>query len=212
VRTDKVRFIVDADKGIKADDDANPKWAAFREFKVATEDKTADPLNPSIIRTDDWSVYQGEENVENFTDNDLDTGVWYRTHEVDVSKEGDYFGLDLGEEIQLGKITIDLGAPGEEEDKFEVFDLQYSLDGENYETYKSYSDTDKIRENLADEEITARYVRVVNTKEINSWIGFRTFNVQRGDLTETPAYTNATDLNLEVSLDTDRFELLPAKD
>src|SRR5699024_3696774 len=126
--------------------------------------------------------------IENFTDNDLNTGVWYRTHTGDVSKEGDYFGLDLGEEIQLGKITIDLGAPGNAGDKFEAFDLQYSVDGENYTTYKSYSNTDKIREDLTAEEINARYVRVVNTKEITSWIGFRTFNVERGDVTGTPAY------------------------
>ncbi|CQR46315.1 Hyaluronoglucosaminidase precursor [Paraliobacillus sp. PM-2] len=213
ITTTKVRFIVDPSKPIKGEGENNPKWAAFREFSIETEEEIdTEPLEPSLIRTDDWIFHGGTNDVSALTDDNSSSYIYYdpRNNPNDVTLEGDYLGLDLGRKIKLGKVNIELGVPNNLNDKFEEFDLQYSTDGETYQTYKSYSNVTELEEDLTSEEITARYVRIKNTKEITRWLGFRTFKVEAAKY-NLDAYTNANTIDLKSRFDKDRFELQPAQ-
>ena len=120
-----------------------------------------DQFNPTVIKTNTYRVYQSY-NESNLTDGNDNTFVWYQTNSGDMSLAGDYVGLDLGKVVPIDNVRFIMGNG----DYWSNYDLEYSLDGNEYTKFKSYSqDTSK---KVVEEDfngIQARYVRVKNTKD-----------------------------------------------
>lgn len=173
------------------------KWVAIREFSFTSTEDTTTPLTPSIIKTTDWNYYQSNDKVASLLDDDSSTFVWCDPRNGDDNDSvfvGDYFGLDLGREVTLGNITIELGKNEGGDDRLKNFDLQYSSDGIKYTTYASYDEPITIKKDISQEGIQARYVRLVAKKKYTSWIAFRTFKVEQSKFLNE-AYTNVDALS-----------------
>lgn len=94
IQTTKVRFIVDEDEPIKHEDEPNPKWAAFREFKVITEDDA-----------DTTDAYTNAKNLS--LEAKLDTDRFELLPDEDVLlKDGEYVGLKLKRIHDLQNIAL----------------------------------------------------------------------------------------------------------
>lgn len=115
--------------------------------------------------TDTWEVYKGTES--NLTDGDNTTALDFNTKPGDTSRVGDFIGWDFGKTIQIGKVHAVIGGDRNAGDKWLKYSLQYSADGQDWTTYKSYEGVtngkDVIDENLRGVE--ARYVRLVNNEQ-----------------------------------------------
>jgi beta-N-acetylglucosaminidase./F5/8 type C domain. len=163
-------------------------WWQFNELSVQRYDSSADktPLTKTIIKTSTFGIYSGSE--ANLLDGSDSSGIWYSTS-GDITREGDYLGLDLGRIADLGKFHAAVGLDGG--DKWEKYDLQYSIDGENWTTFKSYtgvsSGQDIIDEDMSG--IQARYVRLVNKAQKGCWIKFGEIDVSENTLLPTQEYT-----------------------
>ena len=70
----------------------------------------------------------------------------------DTSRVGDFIGWDFGKTIQIGKVHAVIGGDRNAGDKWLKYSLQYSADGQDWTTYKSYEGVtngkDVIDENL----------------------------------------------------------------
>ncbi|MGL5379504.1 beta-N-acetylglucosaminidase domain-containing protein [Clostridium sp.] len=181
-------------KGIRmvATTTKNNTWLGVRDIivnKGATDDNS--PIEPTVVRTPGWAVYSGSES--NLLDDNDNSSVWYKTHTGDMTRVGDYIGLDLGKVINVGKVHFVVGS--DNADKWTEYKLEYSTDNVNWTTYKEYegkaSGKDIIDEDL--EGVEARYVRLVNLKELNKWVKFSELKVERCTTVPSTAnvYTNA---------------------
>ena len=99
--------------------------------------------------------------VTNVADGDETTFVWYSQ----AGKVGQYIGVDLGAVVKIGNVRFvqDSG------DKFNSYELQYSVDGNSYTTYKSYSDA-VLDTDLSSANIEARYIKFVNKTATSNWV------------------------------------------
>ncbi len=129
-------------------------------------------------------IHQGE--IENATDGDDTTFVWFN-NAVDANS---YIGLDLGDTYILDQIRILQGghntAVG---DIFSSGILEYSLDKRTWTSIGEYSGSE-IEENVLDQSIQARYVRLRTPSATNKWYAIREFSVIAQPL-PTFVYTNA---------------------
>ena len=150
-------------------------WLAIREIYVNGKsiNNAEDQFNPTVIKTNTYRVYQSY-NESNLTDGNDNTFVWYQTNSGDMSLAGDYVGLDLGKVVPIDNVRFIMGNG----DYWSNYDLEYSLDGNEYTKFKSYSqDTSK---KVVEEDfngIQARYVRVKNTKDKHTWLKMSAFEV-----------------------------------
>ena len=152
-------------------------WLGVRDISV---NKTAsqDEINTTIIKTPEWSIYNNG-NEANLTDGNDSSSIWYVTHKPgDITRVGDYVGVDLGKVINVGKVHLAVGAG--DGDKWTKYKLEYSSDNINWTTFKEYEGTasgkDVIDEDF--EGIEARYVRITNMKEEHKWVKFSEIKVE----------------------------------
>ena len=152
-------------------------WLGVRDISV---NKTAskDEINPTVIKTPEWSIYNNG-NEANLTDGNDSSSIWYVTHKPgDITRVGDYVGVDLGKVINVGKVHLAVGAG--DGDKWTKYKLEYSSDNINWTTFKEYEGTasgkDVIDEDF--EGIEARYVRITNMKEEHKWVKFSEIKVE----------------------------------
>ena len=152
-------------------------WLGVRDISV---NKTAsqDEINTTIIKTPEWSIYNNG-NEANLTDGNDSSSIWYVTHKPgDITRVGDYVGVDLGKVINVGKVHLAVGAG--DGDKWTKYKLEYSSDNINWTTFKEYEGTasgkDVIDEDFAG--IEARYVRITNMKEEHKWVKFSEIKVE----------------------------------
>lgn len=180
-------------------------WLGVRDINVNKKDDSNSGVefNPSIIRSESWKVYEGNES--SLLDGDDNTGVWYKTANGDTSLAGEFIGMDLGKEIKLDGIRFVVGKNGGgSSDKWKKFKLEYSVDNENWTTIKEYDKTgapagkDVIEETF-ETPITAKYVRLTNMENINKWLTFSEFSIVSEELesagNKENVYTN-TELDL----------------
>lgn len=181
----------------KAEGDANPKWPAMREFKLAFEPDTGVPeFTSEVIRTtadEGWTVYAGPE--ENAIDGNDGTGVHYNVRQKEATNtnsmiEGDYFGVKLSQPITLGRIHILQAVDNSPNDYMKNATLQYSSDGTDWEDIQTFSEQQEIDIDLSDQNITAQYVRLKNNAYQNNWFGIREFEVNAKIVHNGTAYTN----------------------
>ncbi|MPQ44591.1 hyaluronoglucosaminidase [Clostridium tarantellae] len=192
-------------KGIRliATEAKNNTWLGVRDINVNKKEiENPDAgLNPTLIRSNAWSVYQGDES--NLTDKNDNTDVWYKTSNGDTSLAGEFIGLDLGKVAKLDQIRFVMGRDGSG-DKWRKYKLEYSVDNENWTTVKSYDNSSHttgkdIIDETFDTPIEARYVRLTNLENINRWVIFSELAVvskeeeNRGS--KNNIYTN-TDLDI----------------
>ena len=169
------------------------KWPAMREFKVSTMPENAENFTKTVIRTKDgWSVHQGEE--QNLVDGDLNTVIWYNVRQqgepANTTIEGDYVGVKLSKPIVLGKINIAQGKANPDGDYFKHVDLEYSMDNQTWKTLKHFDETRDISIDVSEQNITAQYVRLKNTKNQENWIAFREFDVDAKIFHNGKVFTN----------------------
>ena len=165
-------------------------WWKVYDFSVSNPAA----IEKTFMYTDTWEVYKGTES--NLTDGDNTTALDFNTKPGDTSRVGDFIGWDFGKTIQIGKVHAVIGGDRNAGDKWLKYSLQYSADGQDWTTYKSYEGVtngkDVIDENLRGVE--ARYVRLVNNEQKNSWVIFSEFDVAQfdpiKDYDDTNVYTN----------------------
>ena len=152
-------------------------WLGVRDISV---NKTAsqNEINTTIIKTPEWSIYNNG-NEANLTDGNDSSSIWYVTHKPgDITRVGDYVGVDLGKVINVGKVHLAVGAG--DGDKWTKYKLEYSSDNINWTTFKEYEGTDNGKD-IIDEDfegIEARYVRITNMKEEHKWVKFSEIKVE----------------------------------
>ena len=193
-------------KGIRAiaTADRTNTWLGVRDIVVNNEgsDNTNVKYSASVIKTSTYGIYSSYYESK-LTDESDDTYVWYNQN----SKVGDFVGLDLGEVKPLGLVRFIMGASGN--DYWSGYDLEYSTDGENYTVYGSYSQNVEKKTVEADlTGISARYVRVRNTKDKNVWLKMSDFRVNKPK--DTFVDTNNESLkNIATVIDADKASILP---
>ncbi len=193
-------------------------WLGVRDINVNKKEDSNSGVefNPSLIRSESWQVYEGNE--ANLLDGDDNTGVWYKTLNGDTSLAGEFIGLDLGKEIKLDGIRFVIGKNGGgSSDKWNKFKLEYSLDNESWTTIKEYDKTgapagkDVIEESF-ETPISAKYIRLTNMENINKWLTFSEFAIVSDELESTGnkenVYTN-TELDLLSLAKEDVTKLIP---
>lgn len=130
-------------------------------------------------------IHKGE--LKNITDGDDTTFTWFNNS---VTKDG-YIGIDLGDTYILDQIRILQG--GHNEALTDYFDptgvLEYSLDKRTWTSIGTYSDK-KIEEDVLDQAIKARYVRLRTPSATGKWYAIREFSVTTQSI-PTFVYTNA---------------------
>lgn len=171
------------------------KWPAMREFKVSTIPENAENFTKTVIRTSNaegWSVSSGKET--NVVDGDLNTNVHYNVRQTSTPKDttivGDYVGVELSKPIVLGKINITQGRNDNDGDYFTDADLEYSMDKNKWTTIKNFKNARKISVDVSDQNITAKYVRLVNKKQQPTWIAMREFDVDAKIFHNGKVFTN----------------------
>ena len=171
------------------------KWTAMREFKVSTMPENAENFTKTVIRTSNeegWSVSTGKET--NVVDGDLNTNVHYNVRQTSTPKDttivGDYVGVELSKPIVLGKINITQGRNDTDGDYFTDADLEYSMDKKNWTKINNFKNARKISVDVSAQNITAKYVRLVNKKQQATWIAFREFDVDAKIFHNGKVFTN----------------------
>lgn len=171
------------------------KWTAMREFKVSTMPENAENFTKTVIRTSNeegWSVSTGKET--NVVDGDLNTNVHYNVRQTSTPKDttivGDYVGVELSKPIVLGKINITQGRNDTDGDYFTDADLEYSMDKKNWTKINNFKNARKISVDVSAQNITAKYVRLVNKKQQATWIAMREFDVDAKIFHNGKVFTN----------------------
>ena len=171
-------------------------WWKLYEFNV--KDQTS--IEPTLMYTDRWTIYSG--NAGNLTDGDESTALDFNSQSS--AQVDDYIGWDFGQVIEVGQVSAILGGNRAAGDKFAKYALEYSKDGNNWTTYKTYTGAtdakDYVNENLLGEQ--ARYVRIRNLEARNVWVIFSEFSVKQYNPDENwntlNVYSNV-DFNLKSS-------------
>ena len=191
VNGDKVQTFDFSDEDItttavRVQNDAFKKiWWRVGEFNVEfSADTSSKPIEYNIIRTDRWTVYQGNE--ANLYDGNDGTFVWYdpdgsgNTTGDDFMVD-DFLGYNLGKVAKLDSAHIVVGN-GSSSDKLKVYTIETSVDGQEwtavpgYERYEGKaSGTDVLDIDL--DGVQAQYIRIRNLVQQGSWGQFSEFTV-----------------------------------
>ena len=199
-----VRFIVTGD--IKAEGEANPKWASFREFTINKDINEGD-LSLSLIKSSNIGKRSGGNEADILRPEGAASPIMYAKApyegaDRDGIPQDAYIGVDLGREARLGKVHIvgDKSVPG---DIFVNAVLEYSVNGEDYTEIETFTNKVEINKDYSQENIIARYVRLRNKTKTNVWARFTKFNVTESNL-NTKIYTNVVALaNNKVNIQND---------
>ncbi|URN96422.1 MAG: beta-N-acetylglucosaminidase domain-containing protein [Candidatus Pristimantibacillus lignocellulolyticus] len=179
-------------RGIRliATNDRTNTWFGIKDIVVNETKVVNETLQYTLMVPSHFTVYQGT--GANLFDGNDSTFIWYNPSGTikDTSVVGDYIGVDLKKEIDLGKVYFAVGR--DNGDKWTEYQLEYSTDNVNYTLYKKYtgkaSGLDKVEEDLTG--IKARYVRLKNLKNVNVWIKFSEIRVEVAKLSSEYTYTN----------------------
>ncbi len=191
VNGDKVQTFDFSDEDItttavRVQNDAFKKiWWRVGEFNVEfSADTSSKPIEYNIMRTDRWTVYQGNE--ANLYDGNDGTFVWYdpdgsgNTTGDDFMVD-DFLGYNLGKVAKLDSAHIVVGN-GSSSDKLKVYTIETSVDGQEwtavpgYERYEGKaSGTDVLDIDL--DGVQAQYIRIRNLVQQGSWGQFSEFTV-----------------------------------
>ncbi len=174
-----IRFI--ATKNNQAD-----AWLEVREIMINAKDEqgagAAEVYEGSLFVPNGFTVYQGSEaNVKDGSDS---TFIWYRTPN-DTVTEGQYVGFDLGSAKAIGAIHFAMPSG----DCLSNYTLQYSADGTNYTNIATFT-TLTADVDLSNQNITARYIRVLNNANTGKWLKVASFSVSEPVIVETEIFTN----------------------
>lgn len=191
VQAKAIRLVNDAEKAI---------WWRIYEFEVNVEEaQTGTQINATAFDAG-TVVYSGS--LANVVDGDTSTSLWYSR----VGEAGQYIGVDLGRNVNLGQIyfLMDSG------DYWRNYELQYSTNGANYNTYNTYT-TSALDVDLSASNIEARYVRFYCTGSTSTWTKFYEITVSERVISE--AYTNNESLkDTATDVSTSMATLAPAGD
>ena len=160
--------------------------------------------------------------ASNMIDGNDDTFTWWATpREPGAYSKGDYIGLDLGKEYELGRFRMVMGG-NSESDFFSQYVIKYSSDKENWTSYTapiSQSEKTKITD-FVFENVKARYVVVEAANHAPYWVQISEFMVETTEIPEEPVdpqpdptmvtvdirYTDESSVQLEVE-EGDEFTL-----
>lgn len=126
-----------------------------------------------------WGSYT----LDKLTDKDDSSYAWLKgTGSGGNAALGDYIQVDLGEEKQIGKVRVLVGAGTDNRDKWMRYHLAYSLDGSNWTNGDTYiGGAAGVEAYVADlDGATARYIRLVNDEARSVWAMFSEFTVYPG--------------------------------
>lgn len=178
-------------KGIRliATEDMTNMWLGCRDIIVnkGSDEEAGAEVTKTIIRPGKWSVYSGNE--DNLMDGSESNGIWYNTGASNDTAAGDFLGMDLGRVANLAKVKFAVGLDGG--DKWENYHLEYSADGNEWVTVKSYQGK-TAGQDVYEEDLTgvkARYVRIVNDTYKKCWVKFGEFDVEIDLSQGTSEYT-----------------------
>ncbi len=191
-------------KGIRiiCTQDTPDVWLSIRGIYINNEEiNKVEGYNPKLIRTSEYSVYNGY-GEDRLVDDDDDSYVWYRTRTEDMSNKDDYVGFDLREVYTIDNVRFIMGYNG---DFWKNYALEYSVDGINYTEFKSYKQSENKK--IVEEDfngIEARYVRIRNKEDQNTWLKMADFKVNVIDEGDK-VFTNSEELaGLTMNLSDDR--------
>lgn len=148
------------------------------------------PIIDPILVTSPYGVLP----LEQLIDNDSATGVtWDRTdlgNTLNSSAQigfnennirvGTYVGVDLGKNTVISDVVFDQGSENHT-DRMKAFDLEYSLDGQVWMKYKSYTEKEAPTGDISESNIAlyARYIRFTNASPVlNQWLEVREIQVK----------------------------------
>jgi hyaluronoglucosaminidase len=201
-----LRFIQTGD--IMPEDPAWPhgRWFAFREFAINDT-----PNIPEEPEAGGGAVDTGSHRIffsDNYIKRNWNTGVESELVSIDGTRpiafseilpdggitletpEGAYLGVDLGEVRLLREILIDCDT-SMPVDWFRRSVLEHSQDGVYYTVLRTYESTPvHIIEDVRDEFIYARYVRIRNIDRFPNWTRFTRFYAGYVPM-DAKIYTNA---------------------
>lgn len=152
-------------------------WLAIREVLVNGQSINGpkdNEYNPKVIKTGAYKVYQTYVDANLLDDSDS-TIAWYQTNTGDMSLVGDFIGVDLGKVMPIDKVRFVMGSDG---DFWDAYDLEYSVDGNEYTKLNSYTQSEKqkiVEEDFG--QVEARYIRVRNTLAKKTWVKMAAFTV-----------------------------------
>ena len=177
------------------------KWPAMREFTIVTQPVQQEEFTKEVIYTPDgWIINQNE--LSKIIDGNLDSSVHFNVRQngyPDATNSmipGDYIGIKLSKPITLGKINILQGRNDSDNDYMKNAQLQYSLNGEDWvDVGNIYKNTINVVADLSDQNITAQYVRLVNTETQNNWFAIREFSVDAKVYHNGRVFTNVGEYN-----------------
>lgn len=158
-------------------------WIVAREIyingKSGGEPEAPAEGEPGLIRPARWTVYGANDNPEsNLTDGNDSTYVWYNTGSGNNSPVGDFIGWDLGKVMTVGNVHFVVGGVGT--DKWTDYRLEYSSDNTNWTPVQTYSNSAAVDKDLGGVE--ARYVRLVNTVAVSTWVSFSEITVSATEI------------------------------
>lgn len=158
-------------------------WIVAREIyingKSGGEPEAPAEGEPGLIRPARWTVHGANDNPEsNLTDGNDSTYVWYNTGSGNNSPVGDYIGWDLGKVMAVGNVHFVVGGVGT--DKWTDYRLEYSSDNTNWTPVQTYSNSATVDKDLGGVE--ARYVRLVNTVAVSTWVSFSEITVSATEI------------------------------
>ncbi|OAB46850.1 beta-N-acetylglucosaminidase domain-containing protein [Paenibacillus antarcticus] len=137
-----------------------------------------------VITHNYGGIYQGE--LANVYNGKLDTKVWFNGMQ-DIGK---YVQIDMGGIVNVENVAVVIGDG--EGDYFRKGNLQLSLDGQNWETIHSFNNPNDRSLNFPEHEVPyrykrvqvdekqARYVRLISTENMNSWLALNEIIVNEG--------------------------------
>lgn len=166
-------------------DNAADAWLEVREIMinaVESDDEAVEVYNGTVFVTEGFEIYQGS--VSDVTDESDSTFVWYKTPNNTVTA-GQYVGLDLGSEVEIGAIHFAMPSG----DCLSDYTLQYSVDGTTYTDIQRFT-TLTADVDLSGQNITARYIRAYNNVETSKWLKVAAFSVSEPVIRETVIFTN----------------------
>lgn len=150
-------------------------------------------IDPDAIVLNPMSTYESNVDLTKMIDGDDSTYAYIQT----VQKNGDWYGVDLGKKINVSDISILQGREDDDHDIFHKGILEYSLDGENWNSIGEEQSGYKVQ--LKDLKIEARYIRYRLTHaglpggKPDLWTAIREFAVNE-NLGKAVLYTNIAEI------------------
>ncbi|MEG2117625.1 MAG: beta-N-acetylglucosaminidase domain-containing protein, partial [Clostridia bacterium] len=135
--------------------------------------------------------------TSNINDGNLQSYFWSAATPGEVS-DGGSFTLDFGSEKDVKNIFIAMGEHDYDGDRFYTATIEYSSDGEKYQTvYSGIIDAVYFADNL---DFKARYVRLRSNAKTNYWVKLREFEVNTNRKIENKIIKKEEDIKISATL------------